>query len=272
MKNQLKDIIDIKLSRDENINRIREFIQKYLLYVLYRGKVFQNLVFTGGTALRFLYNTRRYSEDLDFSLSLKSQNYDFLKLLSLLKRELDLAGYDLEIKHSIESNVHSAFLKFTGLLYEYQLSPLKGEKFSIKLEVDINPPLGGKEEVDSYNSGFMFSILHFDLASLFAGKLHALLCRRFTKGRDWYDLLWYLTKFKDIEPNFTMLNNAIEQGCREDIGFINQDNWKEKLKKEVKKLEIEKVKNDVYIFLEDKSEIDLLNKENLLKLLSKKYY
>jgi len=270
MKARLKEVIDEKLSRADNENRIREFIQEYLLYILYRGKVFQNLVFTGGTALRFLYNIRRYSEDIDFSLSFKARNYDFLKLLALLKREFELAGYDLEIKHSIEGNMHNAFLKFTGLLYEYRLSPLKDEKLSIKIEVDTNPPQGGKEEVDVYNAAFMFYIMHFDLQSLFAGKLHALLCRQFTKGRDWYDLLWYLTKFQDIEPNLTMLNNAVKQTCKRDIGSINRNNWKEKLSEEIDNLDIKQVKKDVYIFLEDKSEIDLLNKENLLKSLHKK--
>jgi predicted nucleotidyltransferase component of viral defense system len=272
MKDRLRDVIDYKLNKADNENRIREFIQEYLLHVLYKGKIFQNLVFTGGTALRFLYNIRRYSEDIDFSLSFKARDYDFLKILSLVKREFELAGYNLEIKYSMESNVHSAFLKFIGLLHEFQLSPIKDKKIAIKLEIDTNPPKGGREEVDVYNRGFMFYVLHFDLASLFAGKLHALLCRRFTKGRDWYDLLWYLTKSKNIEPNFIMLNNAIEQTCKEDIGLISQDNWKKKLEKEIRVLNIEKVRNDVFIFLEDKSEINLLNKENLLNILNKKDY
>lgn len=84
----------------------------------------------------------------------------------------------------MSKNVHNAFLKFPKLLFEYGLSPHKDEKISIKIEIDTNPRGGGREEVTLYNSIFMFYVLHFDLASLFAGKLHALLCREYTKGRD----------------------------------------------------------------------------------------
>ncbi|MEA3432917.1 MAG: nucleotidyl transferase AbiEii/AbiGii toxin family protein [candidate division WOR-3 bacterium] len=86
MKGYIGDIIDKSLPREDNENRLREYIQKYLLFILYRKKFYYELIFTGGTALRFLYKLRRFSEDLDFSLSKKARNYDFLKMLEILKK------------------------------------------------------------------------------------------------------------------------------------------------------------------------------------------
>ena len=266
MKDYIKEIINTKLNRQENENRIREYIQKYFLYIIYKQKIYQNLIFTGETALRFIHKIKRFSEDLDFSLSSRGQDYDFLKVLNTLKREFALAGYRLEIGYNIDKNVHEAFLKFPGLLFENGLSPYKDEKISIKIEIDTNPPQGGREEVTLYNSTFMFYLLHYDLSSMFAGKLHALLCRKYTKGRDWYDLLWYFTKFENLSPNFVMLNNAIKQTCKKNLKFV-KDNWKINLKHEIENLDIKKVKNDVFRFLENSSDIELLTKENLYNIL-----
>ena len=111
-------------------------------------------------------------------------------------------------------------------------------------------------------------MLHYDLASLFAGKVHALLCREYTKGRDWYDLLWYLTKFKGLEPNFIMLNNAMVQTSRKPVE-LTAGNWKAEIKKTVETLDWVKVRNDVSRFLEDSGEIRLLESKTFVNLLEK---
>ncbi|MEA1965593.1 MAG: nucleotidyl transferase AbiEii/AbiGii toxin family protein [Candidatus Aerophobetes bacterium] len=264
MKDYIEEIVDKKFSLQDNTNRIREYIQKFLLYILYKRKLYKDLVFVGGTALRFLYGIKRFSENLDFSLSYKAKKYDFKNILKTAEEEFIASGYKIEIKYDMSRNVHNAFLKFPGLLFEYGLSPHKGEKISIKVEIDTNPPEGGREEVTLYNSIFMVYILHYDLPSLFAGKLHALLCREYTKGRDWYDLLWYLTTFKELEPNFVMLNKAIGQTMRKPFQ-IDGKNWKDKLKGAIDNLDIKKAKNDVRHFLENPVEIELLTKKNLYK-------
>ena len=268
MKDYIREIIDKNLSQNDNENRLREYIQKYILFVIYRKKIYQNVIFTGGTALRFLYKLRRYSENLDFSISEKARNYDFLNILKVIKKELVLSGYKVDIKYSIDKTVHSAFFRFPELLYEYGLNPHKNAKISIKLEIDTNPPSGSKQELSLYNSTFLFYILHYDLPSLFSGKLHALLCREYTKGRDWYDLLWYLTNIKDLEPNHLMLKRAIKQTCKRRIE-IEKGNWKQILKQEIDQLDIEKVKKDVKPFLENHNEIEFLNKESLYQILEK---
>lgn len=266
MKDYIKEIVDEKFSLQDNRNRIREYIQKFLLYILYKKKLYKDLVFVGGTALRFLYQIKRFSENLDFSLSYKAKEYDFKNILKTAEKEFIASGYKIEIKYDMSKNVHNAFLKFPGLLFEYGSSPHKDEKISIKIEIDTNPPEGGREEVTLYNSVFMFYILHYDLASLFAGKLHALLCREYSKGRDWYDLLWYLTTFKELEPNFVMLNNAIGQTMRKPFQ-IDRKNWKDKLRGAIDNFDMKKTKNDVWRFLENPEEIELLSKKSLCELL-----
>ena len=201
---------------------------------------------------------------MDFSLSEQLSSCDFEQILKIIKDEFELAGYQLEIKYNTDKNVYSAFLKFPGLLFEYGLSSLRDEKLSIKMEIDVNPPRGGIEEVTVCNRAVMFYLQHYNRASLFAGKLHALLCRKYTKGRDWYDLLWYLTKFKNLEPNFKMLNNALRQ-TDTNADEINKETLKVLLKLKIDELDIKKVYNDVYRFLEVPEEKALLTRENFHK-------
>ncbi|MDP2830941.1 MAG: nucleotidyl transferase AbiEii/AbiGii toxin family protein, partial [Candidatus Omnitrophota bacterium] len=230
MRDYIKSVVDPNLTQNQNLNRIREYLQAYFLHIIYKNKFYQNLVFTGGTALRFIYKIRRFSEDLDFSLSTKAKNYNFTDMVKNILQEFKLAGYDLEIKYNDSRTVHNALLKFSGILFEAGLSPLKSQKIAIKMEVDSNPPKGGKEESSVYNGLFTFYTVNYDLASLFAGKVHAVLCREYTKGRDWFDLFWYLSKFKELEPNFIMLNNAMSQTEKDSI-ILDSGNWKTALKK-----------------------------------------
>ncbi len=134
------------------------------------------------------------------------------------------------------------------------------------MEIDSKPPQGGLEVSDVYNSTSMFYVLHYDLASLLAGKVHALLCRKYTKGRDWYDLLWYLTKFKELEPNYIMLNNAMAQTSQEPVK-IDSQNWKSEIRKVAEGLDWAKVRNDVSRFLEEPGEVNFLESKTFARLL-----
>lgn len=266
MKDYIKEIINPSRTLLENKNLLREYLQKYLLFLVYKNNFYQDVAFTGGTALRFLFGLKRFSEDLDFSLSTKAKRYDFLNLLNSLKKELSLAGYEVEFSYNTEKNVHSAFVKFLNLLYEFGLSKIKEEKFSLKIEIDTLPPKGARELISFYNSIFMFEIKHFDLPSLFSGKLHAILCRKFVRGRDYYDLMWYLTKFKDLQPNIEMLKNAIKQICFKKI-TIDDFDWKDLLINRINEIDFEDIKKDIVNLIEVPEEINLINKQNFLKLL-----
>lgn len=271
MKEYLIKIIDNKNSREKNKNLVREYLQKYILYILYRKKIYKELVFTGGTCLRLLYGLKRFSEDLDFSLSLESKEnrineYDFKNIISIVGRELEDTNYDVDIKYSIKNNVQNVFFRFKEILFFYGLSDIKDEKLSIKLEVDSNPPSGGLELSDMINLEFLFYLKYYDLRSLFSGKLHAVLYRRYVKGRDFYDLVWYLTRTDKIEPNYRMLESAILQ--TEGIKIkLDNNKWKELLKDKIREVNFTDITRDVKPFLENPEEAELMTKNNILKLL-----
>lgn len=246
-----------EMDPEEKLNRVREFLQIVVLKIIYDKGFFKNIVFVGGTALRILYDLRRFSEDLDFSL-INDKGYVFALINSEIERGFKLYGLDVEIKAKEEKTVHSAFLKFPGLLKDLGLSRLDSQKLSIKFEVDSRPPLGGKIETTLVNKIYFINIAHPDISSLYATKLHACLFRKYAKGRDFYDLVWYLTK--KITPNFILLNNAIEQTQGENLG-LSEENFKGFLAERIEKVDFKSVRSDVARFLEDKKELDFLNAE-----------
>ncbi|HBR15671.1 MAG TPA: hypothetical protein DD723_09085 [Candidatus Omnitrophica bacterium] len=239
----------------KKLNLTREFLQILSLKILYEKGLFRNLAFVGGTALRILYDIKRFSEDLDFSL-IDAKKYNFESLQSDLSKVFHLYGLPLEIKAQSARNVHSMMMKFTGLLKSLGLSELHGQKFSIKLEIDTNPPEGWEVTNTIVHKNYMFNILHYDLPSLFAGKLHACFYRKYTKGRDYYDLVWYLAK--KVKPNFTLLNNAIKQTQGRE-SEINEENIKDFILSHIQQVDFEFVKKDVERFLEDKKELNLFD-------------
>lgn len=249
------------MSIEEKLNRTREFLQEMALKIMYDKDVFANLAFVGGTALRVLFNLRRFSEDLDFSLFNK-KGYDISKINHELDRSFKLYGLKIESKVKDENNVHNSMLKFPGLLKTLGLSALEEQKLSIKVEIDTNPPKGWHIENTIINKTFLLNIAHFDLPSLYATKLHACFYRKFIKGRDFYDFIWYLGK--KIEPNYTLLNNAIKQteGFNPDL---KKENLKEFILKNIKKIDFDIVKKDVEKFLEDKAELKLFDLKTIEK-------
>jgi predicted nucleotidyltransferase component of viral defense system len=257
----LKKEIAGKRSPEDKINHLREMLQIACLKVLYDKGHFLNLTFTGGTALRVLYDLRRYSEDLDFFLTVK-KGYDFSVIVSDLKRGLALNGLGAELKIWGLSGVDNAAIKFPGLLVNAGLSQMKEREMSIQLEINLNPPAGGKIEKTLINRMFLLNITHFSLPSLYATKLHACFFRKRIKGRDFYDLLWYLGK--RIKPDYTLLNNAIKQ-TEGKFQELNENNMKDFLLKRLEKVDFKGLKKDVESFLEDKSALKLLEKEVIVK-------
>jgi hypothetical protein len=139
-----------------------------------------------------------------------------------------------------------------------------------KIEIILTPTSPFKNIVSSIHSSnqvffnsevFVFTVLRFDLASLYATKLHACFFRKYTKGRDIYDLIWYLGK--ELLPNFTLLNNAIEQTEGKN-STLNRDNFKEFLIRKIEEIDFIKAKKDVERFLVDKDELRLFNKINVI--------
>jgi hypothetical protein len=268
MKDYLKDLVKQTASPQQGRNQAREYLQARILASLQRSGAMIPLAFHGGTALRFLYSHGRYSEDLDFALEGNRDRYDFHSYLTAMRSELTPEGYPLELKVSDKKTVHSAFIRFPGLLFELGLSPQRSEVLSVKIEVDTRPPAGAALETTVIRRFVLLQLQHHDRASLLAGKLHAVLQRSYTKGRDIYDLLWYLSDPTWPQPNMELLNNALAQSQWMG-GVLTQHNWRTVVSKHIKRLNWDAVANDVRPFVEQGFDMDVLTLENLELVLGK---
>jgi predicted nucleotidyltransferase component of viral defense system len=247
-------------------NFVREYLQARILGALQRAGAMIPLAFQGGTALRFLYSIHRYSEDLDFALERPERAYAFRKYLEAIQGELTRENYRVEIKLREKGAVHSAFVGFRGLLAELRLSPNLTEMLSVKLEVDTRPPAGAVLRTTVVRRHLTLQLQHHDPASLFAGKLHAILQRPYAKGRDIYDLIWYLSDRDWPAPNLELLNNALRQTGSPGPDLTEQT-WRAAVRERVRGLDWERITSDVRPFLEIPDEAELLNEANILQLL-----
>ena len=233
---------------------VREYLQARILESLQRVEAMIPLAFHGGTCLRFFYDLPRYSEDLDFALERHPEQYDFPGYLEAVRRDLAAEGYSLDIRLSDQKVVHSAFVRFRGLLHELGLSPHADQVLAIKLEVDTRPPPGAGLETTLVDRHVPLHLQHHDRASLFAGKTHALLQRVYAKGRDWYDLGWYLRQPGWPPPNLTMLNAALAQSGWEGK-TVTPDNWKTQIRARLDALDWGLVAADVEPFILNPDEV-----------------
>lgn len=249
-------------------NVAREYLQARILSSLQRQGAMIPLAFHGGTALRFLYGLPRYSEDLDFALEGDRAGYDFRGYLTQIKRTLAAEGYPVEVKLNAQKVVHSAFVRFRGLLFELGLSPHADEVLAVKVEVDTNPPAGAGLATTLIRRYVTLQLQHHDKPSLLAGKLHALLQRRYTKGRDVYDLIWYLSDPEWPAPNLTLLNNALAQTGWEGP-LLAEETWQAVVYERLAAMPWERVVQDVRPFLIDAGEESLLTLENVGRILER---
>ncbi len=246
---------------------LREYLQNYLLFLMQKTKMNESLFFVGGTALRFLYGIRRYSEDLDFTAGKKWMSPSLKLFTDKIDRELERAGYDMTISLKDDKTVQRMMVRFAGLLYELGLSGRKNENFSIHLEVDLNPPLGWKEERTVVNIHLPVLIRHYDLPSAFAGKLAAILLRPYTKGRDIFDLFWFKSRWRNLKPNLTLLNNALrQQGSK--LEQLDESNWLLVVRSKIEALDWLSVEEDVVPFLEAEDDLITFSRDSILTLLT----
>jgi hypothetical protein len=266
VKTQLADLVrDLPLSRGRNL--AREYLQAQILGSLQRSGAMIPLAFRGGTALRFLYGIDRFSEDLDFALERNPADYDFKGFLESIRTDLEAQAYAVELKVDDHRVVHSAFVRFPGLLFELGLSAHRSEVIAVKLEVDTRPPEGAGLATTLVRRHVLLNIQHHDRASLLAGKLHAILQRAYLKGRDVYDLVWYLSDPGWPPPNLVLLNNALAQ-TGWDRGELMPGNWKEIIRSRFEGTDWEAVRRDVRPFLEREADLALVSERGVLGLLN----
>lgn len=262
----------IKNTTDET-NAMKEIIQEIVICGLSRGKFFDEAAFYGGTALRIFYGLNRFSEDLDFALLEPNKNFDLSKYFSFIEKEVQAYGLNLSViekEKTKESNIKSAFLK--GDTKEHILMFFPNENMQnttslksikIKFEVDINPPTGAKYELKYKLLPSPHQVRLYDAASLFAGKIHAILCRNWnyrTKGRDLYDYIFYLSK--NISVNIDLIREKLIDSNvlkKEDAFDINT--LKELLNKKFEEIDYTNAKEDVISFIEDKDSLNLWSEE-----------
>ena len=199
----------------EEEQALREITQEVILAGLARTDLFGRAGLQGGTCLRIFHSLNRFSEDMDFALDAPDPSFELLPYLRRVGEELAVYGYELEINDRSRAGaaMRQAFVKddSVGKLLRLDYQPRGGpmRKLRIKLEVDTNPPLGAAYDMPVLDYPFPAAVRIFDLPSLFAGKLHALLCRSYVKGRDWYDFIWYTAR--GTRTNHELLSAALDQ-------------------------------------------------------------
>ena len=271
-KYQIRDIDDKK-------NAIKEIVQEVVLCGLSRGGFFKDAAFYGGTALRIFYGLDRFSEDLDFSLVSQNPEFDLTKYFSYIENETKSLGLNFIVKEkpkAFDSNVKSAFLKGNTkehILTFYEESNdtniiNKDELISIKFEVDINPPMGATFETKFSLLPSPYQVRLYDMPSLFAGKIHACLCRNWktrVKGRDFYDYVFFLAMGAKV--NLVNLKAKLVQSkfIAEDYD-LTIENLKTLLNERFSNIDFAQAKEDVLPFVKDKSKLDLWSKEFFIEI------
>jgi predicted nucleotidyltransferase component of viral defense system len=266
MKAYLRTLIALAETKLVAIHLVREYLQARILQSLQRAGAMQTLAFHGGTSLRFLYDIPRYSEDLDFALELHPEAYDFRAYLQQIRRDFSAEAYVVDIKVNEKRVVHKAFVRFRGLLYELGLSGHAEEVLAIKIEVDTNPPSYAGLMTTPLHKHVPLNLQHHDPSTLLAGKLSAILQRDYLKGRDIYDLWWYLNQPDWPDPNLEYLNQCLQQG-----GWVNDPltpaNWQTVVREQLIPLKWLLVMEDVGSFIIDLDGQTGFSKEKLLALL-----
>ena len=265
MKDHLRQLVGgLEPLRARNV--AREYLQARILGALQRAGAMTSLAFQGGTCLRFLFSLPRYSEDLDFALEGDVSQYDLPGYLRAVRTELSAEHYRVDLRIRQGRAVHNAFVRFPGLLFDIGLSPHETESLAVKIEVDANPPDGATTAVALVRRHESLRLFHHDRSSLLAGKIHAVLQRPYTKGRDLYDLIWYLSDPEWPPPNLTLLNAALRQtDWRE--GEVTARTWRHLVAERLDALDWDRAASDVRPFLESFDEAELVTRETAMQLL-----
>lgn len=266
MKEELKRYISNQSSRMKALRVAREYLQSRILVLLQDAGAMMPMVFCGGTALRFLYGLQRFTEDLDFTLLEADPDFSLPRYIDRVISALRREGYDLETRRVRTGlNVQKVMIKFIGLPRELGLPARADASLSISVEIDTRPPEGAVCEVSVVRRIHLVRIHHLDRPSLLSGKLHAVLTREYTKGRDLYDLLWYLGNPDWPAPNITYLGNALIQTGWSPSRVESLDLGNELLRR-FESVDWSAVRRDVTPFLENSDEVSFLNREDMTAL------
>jgi len=261
-------------SVEDYVRALREILQEIALLGLWRSKFFEKAAFYGGTALRILYGIDRYSEDLDFSLLKPMPDFDISRYISAIEREIRSFGFEVSVtvrEKNAESPVQSAFLKADTLKHLLVIETAediarqipRGQVMKIRIEVDTDPPMGFDTENKFLLQPIPFSVRTFVLPDLFAGKMHAVLCRQWksrVKGRDWYDLVWYASHHPQLHLDHLeqrmIQSRHVKEGDR-----LTKEKFFLLTSNAIEKLAINQAKKEVEPFVKNPDALQVWSKE-----------
>lgn len=255
-------------STQEEEQALREITQEIALAALSRSDFFKRASFQGGTALRILYSLQRFSEDLDFTLLKPDASFKLASYLKNMSAEFEAYGFKIAVEDP-------AFLKENSigkiLMLRYPLLTGTAKQIVVKFEVDTNPPLGSRFETKYPDFPAPFPVTVQDFPSLFSGKCHALLCREYLKGRDWYDFVWYASRKPKL--NFEFFSNAChQQGNWKGKNIqVTQDWFVAEMGAKIRSIDWKEAKKDVerFVKVRDRHSLELWSREFMLDRLSK---
>lgn len=278
----IKEWIDqYKPKNKEDLNQaLREIMQEITLAGLYRASFFEKAAFYGGTALRIFHGLDRFSEDLDFTLLDSYSDFSLTKYLKSIENEFSSLGLQVSIKEkekSIKSEIESAFLKtetiWKELILENTIPGLGIEQkpnIKVKIEVDTKPPLGFSTEDKLLVKPFSFYVKCLSIQDLFAGKMHALIFRKWqknVKGRDWYDLEWYIKKGYQMNLNHFILR-ALDSNDLKDKNLTKAE-FLIMVHQRIEDVDLNMAKSDIIRFIRTPETLEIWSKKYFYDLVDK---
>jgi len=269
-------------TQNDITNALKEIFQEIVLLGLYNGGFFKKAAFYGGTALRILYGLDRFSEDLDFTLLKHDSKFNIEDYFSYISEEFEALGIEVELKKKIKTNsltnIESAFLKNNTQIHNLNinLDSIKNilghihnkKALKIKIEVDTNPPLKFHVESKTLLLPRTFNVISMTKENLFAGKMHAVLCRNWknrVKGRDWYDFEWYVRQQIPLKLEHLQERLYESRNLNKNIA-LTEKIFKDMLHEKIATLDIDKAKEEVAVFLKDKSGLEFWSKKYFMLL------
>ncbi len=269
-------------SPDDSLRALREIMQEIALLGLWRSKFFERAAFYGGTALRVLYGLDRFSEDLDFSLLKKNEGFDLADYGEALKRELSSFGFVVEIESRTKqpgTAIQSTFLKADTRTHMITVEFERGlvqqvprnQVLKIKLEIDTDPPPRFSTETRYLLRPVPFAVRTFSLPDLFAGKMHAVLCREWKsrfKGRDWYDLVWFAAYHPEL--HLAHLEQRMRQtGHWDGSAPLTASEFLDLLTRRIGRVDIDQIRREVEPFVKDPAVLAIWSREFFLDVASR---
>lgn len=255
-------------SHEDRAHALREVMQEIALAGLNRGGFFEKAAFYGGTCLRIFHGLPRFSEDLDFSLLKPDASFSFEPYFKTLRDEFSAFGFEVEIaekQKTATTDIASAFLKKSSSIYDLQVAGQKAMK--IKFEVDTDPPLGFTTEEKLLIQPYSFYVKCFSLPDLFAGKMHALLYRKWksrVKGRDWFDFEWYVRR--GCQLNLAHFRERARQSGGLESATLQSAEFVALLQARIRTLDVDSARQDVVRFVKDSAALNIWSQDYFLQL------